>query len=313
MRFWIGVTDDRWYSFLANRHGLDEVNFWHPGGKPPFTHLPAGTPFLFKLKSPVNRIAGGGFFIRFETLPLPLAWDAFGDKNGAASYRELSQMIGSLRPRDDGTTPEIGCSILGAPFFWPRSEWIPVGEYFSRNIVQGKTFESEAVPELWEAIADRIRRFPPQPAAVSEPDQPGRFGDPMLIQPRLGQGAFRALVTNAYQRRCAITAENTLPVLEAAHIKPFARQGLNHIFNGLLLRADFHKLFDLGLVTVTPDYTVQVSKRIREQWYNGKAYYRLDGQPLASLPSNPVDRPRAEFLAWHNENVFEKPSNYDLE
>jgi putative restriction endonuclease len=40
------------------------------------------------------------------------------------------------------------------------------------------------------------------------------------VQPRLGQGAFRLLVTDAYQRRCAVTGERTLPVLDAAHIRP---------------------------------------------------------------------------------------------
>ena len=45
-----------------------------------------------------------------------------------------------------------------------------------------------------------------------------RYGKPILVQPRLGQGAFRLLVTDAYQRRCAVTGERTLPVLDAAHI-----------------------------------------------------------------------------------------------
>ena len=44
--------------------------------------------------------------------------------------------------------------------------------------------------------------------------------------------------------------------------------------------ADFHRLFDAGLVSVTPDMTIRVSPRIREAWFNGKAYYRMDGQPL---------------------------------
>ena len=240
-----------------------------------------------------------------------MAWDAFGEKNGAASYRELQGLIGPLRSRDDGTTPEIGCSILGAPFFWPESAWIPVADTFPRNIVVGKAFDSAgADTHLRDTVRERMSLYPPAPAAVSEPELPTQFGDPVQVRPRRGQGAFRALVTNAYQRRCAITGESTLPVLEAAHIKSFAREGFNNTFNGLLLRADFHKLFDLGLVTVTPDYKVQVSERIREQWYNGKVYYRLNGQELASLPLAAPDRPRPDLLQWHNDNVFEKPNGY---
>jgi putative restriction endonuclease len=311
LKFWVGVTDNWWYKFLARAQGIDEVNFWHPSGRAPFVNLPEGTPFLFKLKHPYHHIAGGGFFIKYESLPLPLAWDAFGEKNGAASYRELQALIGPHRSREESTTPEIGCSILGAPFFWPESAWIEVGNDFARNIVVGKTFDTAGNGvRLWQEIEARLAAHAVTAGIISEPDQPAAYGAPTPIRPRRGQGTFRALVTNAYQRRCAVTGENTLPVLEAAHIKSFAREGLNNTFNGLLLRADFHKLFDLGLMTVTPDYRVRVSERIREHWFNGKAYYRLQGEKLASLPSDPRDQPRPDLLAWHNENVFERPNGY---
>lgn len=56
-------------------------------------------------------------------------------------------------------------------------------------------------------------------------DAPARFGAPHLIRPRLGQGAFRVLVTDVYGRKCAVTGERTLPALEAAHIRPYAEGG----------------------------------------------------------------------------------------
>jgi putative restriction endonuclease len=125
-----------------------------------------------------------------------------------------------------------------------------------------------------------------------------------LIQPRLGQGAFRVVVTDAYRRRCAITGESTLPVLEAAHIRPFARSGVNEVSNGMLLRSDFHKLFDAGLVTVTPELRVEVSAQIKEQWFNGKPYYRLHGKTLSNVPQDPANRPSETFLSWHNDNCY---------
>jgi len=45
-----------------------------------------------------------------------------------------------------------------------------------------------------------------------------KYGEPTLIQPRLAQGTFRVVLTYAYYRRCAVTGERVLPVLEAAHI-----------------------------------------------------------------------------------------------
>jgi putative restriction endonuclease len=308
VKFWVGVTDNKWYDFLSREQGLDEVNFWHPSGRKPFATLPEGTPFLFKLKSPYHHIAGGGWFIKYESLPLPLAWDAFDRKNGAASYRDLAGMIGPLRSRNDGRTPEIGCSILGEPFFLPRDEWISVRDDFPGNVVVGKTYDTsnQVGNRIWELVELRMRSRSISPNTIAEPESPAIYGSPSLRKPRRGQGTFRALVTNAYQRKCAITGEHTLPVLEAAHIRPFGQAGLNNTYNGLLLRSDFHKLFDIGLVTVTPDYHIKVSPRIRDQWFNGKAYYRLDGERLASLPDDVREQPRADLLAWHNDNVFEK-------
>ena len=88
-------------------------------------------------------------------------------------------------------------------------------------------------------------------------------------------------------------------MLEAAHIKPYELEGPHKITNGMLLRSDFHKLFDAGLVTVTPELRVRVSDRIREQYFNGKAYYRLHDQPLAVIPKLASQQPDPEFLRWH--------------
>jgi hypothetical protein len=56
-------------------------------------------------------------------------------------------------------------------------------------------------------------------------------------------------------------------------------------------------------VTVTPDYHFRVSKRIKEEFENGRDYYKLDGTAVR-LPQNPKDYPLADALSWHNENRF---------
>src|SRR6202012_4921520 len=98
------------------------------------------------------------------------------------------------------------------------------------------------------------------------------YGDPILLRPRLGQGAFRVLVTDYYARRCAVSGERTLPALDAAHIRPFASGGLHRVSNGVLLRRDIHSLFDLGYVTISPDFKFEVSRKIREEYENGRHY-----------------------------------------
>jgi putative restriction endonuclease len=93
-------------------------------------------------------------------------------------------------------------------------------------------------------------------------------------------------------------------VLEAAHIKPFAQEGPHSVDNGLLLRSDFHRLFDSGYVTVTPDYRIEISRRLKEEFENGRSYYPFHGMQIDHLPGSPGDRPSRELLGWHNEKVF---------
>ncbi len=139
---------------------------------------------------------------------------------------------------------------------------------------------------------------------VRERDGGSRYGSGQMVYPRIGQGAFRVLVTEAYQRRYAITGEKTLPVLDAAHIKPYGQDGPHRTSNGLLLRKDMHTLFDKGYITVDEDLRIEISKRIKEDYGNGREYYALHGKELAIVPSSLQERPAREYLRWHNENVF---------
>jgi putative restriction endonuclease len=305
MKIYIGVTDNKWYQYLAERRP-DEVNFWRPGGARGFQVLQPGEPFLFKLHDPLNYIAGGGFFVRHTALPVSLAWEAFQGKNGAATHEELIAMIRRHR-REYHPDPSIGCSILTEPFFLPRDQWIPVPPDFARNIVQGKGYDTNelAGAALWTQVRSRLLMRDLQEALPDLPDaQAPRYGSEFLTRARLGQGAFRILVTDAYHRRCSATGERTLPVLEASHIKPFIKEGPNLVRNGLLLRSDLHTLYDRGYLTVTPDHRIEVSRRIRQEFQNGRDYYRLHGTELVNLPDEDRDRPSREYLEWHNANVF---------
>ena len=307
MKFWIGVTDDSWFEYLA-RLAPDEVNFWQPSGTRNFRVLQPGEPFLFKLHSPQNYIVGGGYFVRYSALPASLAWEAFEQKNGVSSFHELRVRIGRYRRENVSVDPIIGCNVLAEPFFWPRERWIPVPESWSGNIVQGKSYETSTSEgaALWNLINEsqlpRNRLQEPNHQVAEEGGR--RFGADYLMRGRLGQGAFRVLVTDAYQRRCAVTGEKTLPVLEAAHIKPYSENGPHRVSNGILLRSDLHKLFDLGYVTITPELRLEVSPRLREEWQNGREYYAHHGRELSFRPTEFASHPGKEFLQWHNEKIF---------
>ena len=302
MKFWVGVTDKNWFEYLASINP-DEVNFWKPSGQG-FGAIEVGAPFLFKLHSPINKIVGGGFFIRAEQLPLSLAWDAFEKKNGSSNLTDLRNKINSLRKNPEAD-PTIGCIILNQPFFFSEDQWIDVPISFAKNIVTGKTYDTNEYDgeRLWNEVALKLNDVKTiNQGLVAEPLS--SYGNEYLIKSRLGQGAFRILVTDAYNRNCAISGEKALPVLQAAHIKPFNKQRPNSVHNGLLLRSDLHILFDRGYLTVTPEYKIEVSRKIKEEFNNGKHYYAFHGKEFYALPKLITDRPSLDFIRWHNENVF---------
>ncbi len=301
MKIYVGVTDKGWYEQLKAQKP-EEVNFWKPGSSN-FKALQPNDMFLFKLHYPANYIVGGGFYVRFSLLPSFLAWQAFGMKNGTTSYEELQNRISKYRSRNgiDGNNAPIGCIILTEPFFFDEHDWIPVPEDWNPSIVQGKTYETntEIGNRLYCQVLEKLQFC----NNANSNDQKARYAQSLAMH-RLGQGAFRVVVTEAYQRRCAITGEKTLPVLEAAHIKPFSENGPHEIKNGLLLRSDFHTLFDDGYITINPKFVIEVSKRLNEDYGNGKDYYRYHGSKLQIMPSSSIELPSQEFITWHNEHCY---------
>ena len=304
MKLFVAVTDNSWFQFHA-LHKPDEVNFWRPGGGAGFTSLEEGAPFLFKLHSPENFIAGGGFFVRFSKLPLSMAWRVFGEKNGTDDFDTFRQMILSYRgePSSQGNDPQIGCIVLAIPFFFPRGMWIPQPIDWHPNIVQGKTYETDSGvgKDIWDSVLDRAGQLPGYLDIGSEIRKKGPL---YVVEGRVGQAGFRTNVLEAYHRRCAVTQERTMPALEASHIKAYGSSGPNRINNGLLLRADLHQIFDEGYITITKEFRIEVSKKIKQEFENGHEYYQFHGQLLANLPDNPLWRPKIEYLKWHNENRF---------
>lgn len=303
VRIVVAVTDGDWFNQLRHQPALSEVNFWSPSPKS-FRALQPGELFLFKLHAPINMIVGGGVYASSTIMPLSLAWEAFGPANGVASLAEMRSRILRYRKMNPATAGpvEIGCRILTQPFFLPEHRWVPPPPSWSRNIVSFTTYSTDDAEgmALWDAVQDAMNLHT-QSSGFSELQ--ARYGEPTLIRPRLGQGAFRLVVTDLYERRCAITKERTLPALEAAHIRPYADGGEHSPSNGILMRRDIHSLFDQGYVTITPEHRFEVSRRIREEFENGRHYYELHGSGIAS-PTVQSQQPDPSALRWHNESRY---------
>jgi len=236
-----------------------------------------------------------------------MAWDFFGVKNGAESLTEMRRRVEKYRGA--AVAPpfdyEIGCILLEQPILFDERDWIEAPDW-KMNIQTGRGYRLDEEPglSLWQRVEGLLatRKSPTGILTLAEPVGP-RYGPLAFKFPRLGQGSFQAAIIDAYARRCAITGERVLPVLEAAHIKPYGEGGEHRIDNGLLLRRYLHALFDRGYMTVSPEMDVVVSKRLRDEFHNGEEYLAMTGQRLLE-PTRPADRPNPEFLDWHNQHRF---------
>ncbi|WP_344105312.1 HNH endonuclease [Myceligenerans crystallogenes] len=310
------MTDNAWAAFLRARTDLDVVNFWKPTPAASFNAIQPGEPFLFKTHAPDNRLVGGGFLLSYRVLTVSEAWEFFGEGNGVASEAALRDAI--VRHRRDkaepvrtGEDPLIGCRILGGVFFAPDGRTLPAPSDFAMNIVSGKSYALTQGAEITRAFemllgtstGVRLRDDDGAPTVV-----PGPVfrSTPDLVWSRAGQGAFRAAVTAAYRRTCALTGNRITPALEAAHIVPVSADGQNRVDNGLLMRSDVHRLFDLGYIGVDRAYRLHVSPTLREDTGNGEWFYARAGEQVLRLPERKADRPSGDALEWHMDTRFRR-------
>lgn len=307
MNIYVGLTDQAWFDFLRHRED-DEVNFWVPGKTIALPRLQPGELFLFKLHSPYNFLVGGGVFAHSSIYPINLARQAFQERNGARTERALRDLIERYRAKEpQNANYDIGCVILTQPFFWEENKWLASDKYWRAGTRKYTKYDlsTEVGKKLWHDVQSRSRRQLELLTDSKRSEESERYGRPGLVKPRLGQGGFRVIVTDAYERRCAVTQERVLPALEAAHIKPYAESGPHDIGNGILLRSDLHHLLDHGYVTISPEYHFEVSKRIEEKFDNGHEYCKLHGTRL-HLPINPVELPDLAYIHWHNSHKYRR-------
>jgi putative restriction endonuclease len=124
------------------------------------------------------------------------------------------------------------------------------------------------------------------------------FRKPVMRKDRKGQPLFRQQILRTYDYRCCISGDGLGELLEAAHIQPYIDERSNHPQNGLCLRVDLHRLFDAGLITITDDFMVRVSKRLA-----GTSYANLS-RIKVRLPSDRRCWPSASAIACRNFKEF---------
>jgi len=299
MKAFVANTDQEWWEGLRRLGGrFEEVCFWRPSADTGFRAVKPGEPFLFKLKAPRRDVAGFGFYSYATPLPVSMMWRLFGELTGAESEATANERVLRMRTRvgldsKDGVDYRVGCICVREVVLFEDSLMLDAPKDFEKHVGLGKVYALKKEPgrSLWQDCVWRSRQKGDRSLIKDAED----VRVSLEARPRLGPLSFAASVLDAYGRRCAVTGEKTLSVLQPVRIRESSDWTVP---NGLLLRADLARLFTDGLATVTPGYRFMVSDRVES-----RVYRELSGKALG-LPDKPADHPAVEALWWHGEARF---------
>lgn len=175
---------------------------------------------------------------------------------------------------------------------WRPNATIWVGSYVRESPHARDPADSVgAVVSAMRRLADALS----PPAATQSPvPSADRYWELVRRLARPNQARFRADLILRHGAVCMISGCAEDVVIDAAHIDAVRVDGADHVDNGLLLRADLHRLFDGGLLTISGDDTprVQVATQL------GDAYQQLGGSRVRGLGAAQLARLRARNEAW---------------
>ena len=175
-----------------------------------------------------------------------------------------------------------------------RLEPLPTNRSRSGGWYYVRTLDADIANPLYEIISAQETAI--EDSGFFDPDglQDSRERVAASIVQRRGQTAFRQRLLEAYGGRCAVTGCDVEEVLEACHIIPYKGSETNHPANGVLLRADLHILFDLGLIS----FDTEAERVVASAKLQGTHYGPLDGNTF-NMPADPTLRPNTEALNRH--------------
>jgi putative restriction endonuclease len=204
---------------------------------------------------------------------------------------------------------------------WKLANFASLDPVLQKRNISGARHTSQADVEIWkefngnwetlsfesERLFQQMSGRPPLQIELSPIFPEGRTRE-SIVRIRVNQGFFRSAVLAAYGMRCCLTGLSIPQLLNASHIVPWSVDVKNRTNprNGLCLNAIHDRAFDCGLLTVTRDMKAKLSPKVKEKSADEATQdflWRYDGATI-SLPDRFV--PDAEFLRYHNEQVFLK-------
>lgn len=145
--------------------------------------------------------------------------------------------------------------------------------------------------------------------SVREEQTPFAFNAPRettssLVNRKIRDKRFRQTILNAYEKKCAITGWTFIngggrAEVEAAHIKPVQNNGPDSIQNGLALSGTIHWMFDRGLIGVSDNDEILISRKVNDRISVERL---LNPTKKLIKPKRQEHHPHPAFLKWHREN-----------
>lgn len=174
---------------------------------------------------------------------------------------------------------------------------------FNRIISAGLDDTSPLLPRADEQALSMTREVPEPFEFEHERSRIGYFNS-RIVRDRV----FRRVVLQAYGERCAVTGLKLIngggrAEVEAAHIRPVEANGPDNVSNGIALSGTAHWMFDRGLISLSDDLEILISRQVNDQ-DSVRAIINRNGHAL--VPARPAERPHPHFLAWHRENCFKR-------
>jgi hypothetical protein len=224
--------------------------------------------------------------------PIIQSWYA---QSNSAPTSHIAQIDRRLQEKTSLASKTVGSQPRREPFLFDKTndaKWYltPEGRaYVLKEIIPIDGAEIEARYGQSERLIVKLTENSDSP-----PTESGYTMAIRAIKQRRGQPEFRRKLISAYQGCCSFTGSNATEALEAAHIIPVVDDGDNEVNNGILLRADVHTLFDLGMVTVNPEsMRIELSEILRDTDY---AY--LHHKKMV-LPGEEFQHPLSLYLTMH--------------
>jgi hypothetical protein len=299
LKFRVVNTDPDWIEVLRSYNITDNINFWRKEKRR--VHLPERSRFYFKLRGS-RFIAGRAVSQRQISMSIREAWEYFSIRNGVSTYEELRRKATDILEVSDDT---LNCLVLDEVEVLDPEEYpqLPPDFVATQN---PKDYLEGSLPQIEssffgastlglsgiEAQLTKDRVFDPDTVLAA------REATLRAVVMRRGRSDFRQMLMDAYDHKCAVTGTEVRAILEAAHVYPYKGTETNVLQNGILLRSDWHTLFDLGLWAIDDDYRIIIAPEIIPE------EYRKYHQTLIRLPRIVLHRPSPKAIRWHRNNVF---------